>query len=788
MKDDFEGVQFDYQYSFYQHDNSNSTIQNIVTDAGFPTASGGVTDGDTHDFSLILGANTPNGLGNVTMYATVRDVASITQDSRDYSSCALDLDDDNSLVCAGSSTIPDTRVTDFAGGFDFQVDGTDFVPFNSLYNYGPLNHFQRPDKRTTLGAFGHYELNEKAELYAEVNFMDDTSNAQIAPSGAFFITDEIPCGNPLLSAQQFDQLCGQFGLTTGDVQNAYVGRRNVEGGPRNDDLRHTSYRAVVGVRGDIDDNWSYDVFANYGNVILSELYNNELSITRIQRALNATLDTDGNIVCQSVVDGSDPLCVPYNVFQTGGVTQAQTDYLVLPLFSRGETESKQISGFITGDLTDAGVVMPGTNEGASIVLGMEYREDKLVYEPDTGYTSGDGAGQGGPVPSVSGSLDVSEFFGEFSLPLVEDASFADYLRLDLGYRYSDYSTNKSTNTYKVALDWGINENVKVRTSFQIAIRHANVRELFVPQAIGLYNADEDPCAGAEPTFTQAECLNLGVSGDRYGTVADSPAGQYNGLLGGNANLEPEESETISAGIVFTPMDGLDIALDYFSIDVEGAISTISPEVIYDECAAGDATFCAMINRAANQTLWVAPSFVDQTNVNIGFIETSGIDFDVSYEHQVGDMGKLDFSLLGTLLTKWETEPVVGKGVVDCLGFWDRTTCGAQNGNPTPEWRWNLSTAWTTPWNATISGTLRYMGEAEELNDGPTDLDSQTYLDVAISWDVLENTTVRFGMSNLLDEEPPIVPNAPSGSGNGNTFPGSYDYLGRYIFAGVTYTL
>ncbi|MCW8997083.1 MAG: TonB-dependent receptor plug domain-containing protein, partial [Kangiellaceae bacterium] len=357
MKKDFEGVQLDYQYSFYQHDNDNSEIQNLVRSSGFETASGSVSDGDTNDFSIILGANSANGKGNVTAYATIRDIESITQDTRDYSSCALDLDGTD-LVCAGSSTIPDTRVTDFAGGFDFQVDGTDFVPFNSLYNYGPLNHFQRPDERRTAGAFAHYEISNDSEIYAEFNFMDDRSNAQIAPSGAFFVTNQIPCSNPFLSAQQFQQLCGQFGLTVNDIQTAYIGRRNVEGGPRNNDLRHTSYRGVIGVRGDLNENWSYDVFGNYSTVIMSEVYNNDLSTTRIQRALNATTDGGGNIVCQSVVDGSDPNCVPWNVFETGAVTQNMINYLVLPLFADGDTESTQFVGFLSGDLTDAGWVMP----------------------------------------------------------------------------------------------------------------------------------------------------------------------------------------------------------------------------------------------------------------------------------------------------------------------------------------------------------------------------------------------------------------------------------------------
>ena len=785
MKDDFEGVELDYQYSFYQHDNDNGAIQQIVEDAGFPAANGSVTDGDTNNFSIIWGVNSADGKGNVTAYASFRDVEAITQESRDYSSCALNLDGNNNLICAGSGTIPQGRVTDFAGGFDFQVEGDQFVPFNTLYNYGPLNHWQRPDQRRTAGAFAKYEMSDDSELYAEFNFMDDRTNAQIAPSGAFFDTDEIPCGNPLLSAQQFDQLCGQFGLTVNDIQTAYIGRRNVEGGPRNDDLRHTSYRGVIGMRGDLNDNWSYDVFGNYSTVIQNQVYNNDLSITRTARALDAVTDGDGNIVCRSVVDGSDPNCIPWNVFQTGGSTQEAIDYLTLPLFSQGETQTKQAVAFLSGDLTDAGFVVPGTSNGASVVLGLEYREDKLVFQPDAGFTSGDGAGQGGATAGVSGSLDVNEFFGEFSLPVLEDVSFAESLTLDLGYRYSDYSTGKTTDTYKIAMDWEVTDSLKIRGSFQSATRHANIRELFVPQSFGLYNADEDPCAGATPTYTLAQCELQGVTAARYGTIADSPAGQYNQLQGGNPDLDPEDSETKSFGVIFSPMEDFDIALDYFNITLDQAIGTISPEVILRKCSLeANAEFCALINRSSNQTLWVNPSNLIQTNVNTGSLETEGVDFDISYAKEFSDMGRLNMKLIGTYLTDWTTEPVKGEGFIECLGHWDRTSCN----NPTPEWRWNLVSTWTTPWDSTITGTLRYMGEVEELNDGPTDLDAVTYLDVATSWDVLDNVTVRFGINNLLDEEPEIIPNAPSGIGNGNTFPGSYDTLGRYVFAGVTYRL
>ena len=139
-----------------------------------------------------------------------------------------------------------------------------------MYNYQPPNFIQRPDERWTVGAMGHYNFNDALELYSEISYMDNVSDAQIAPSGAFFVTNTLPCGNPLLSAQQFQQLCGQFGLTAADTQTVYIGRRNVEGGFRTNLTNHTSNRIVFGARGEINDAWSYDVHLNTGRVVLAQ--------------------------------------------------------------------------------------------------------------------------------------------------------------------------------------------------------------------------------------------------------------------------------------------------------------------------------------------------------------------------------------------------------------------------------------------------------------------------------------------------------------------------------------
>lgn len=787
-KDNFEGLELNYQHSFFQHDN-DSVIADIVRNTGFELPDSSESDGNADDISVLLGVNTADGRGNISAFASYRDIEAVTQSERDYSACALGGGPD-AFTCGGSSTIPRGRFTDLGaltgvgpGSFDYVVDGNQFVPRaghpDRLYNFAPLNFYQRPDKRRTLGAFGHYKLNEKAELYTELSFMDNRSVAQIAPSGAFFVTDTLNCGNPLMSAQQFQVICGDYGLTTADSQTVFVGRRNVEGGPRQDDLRHTSYRNVFGLRGDINENWSYDVFANFAKVSYIQTYRNDLSSIRIARALDVVPDPSDptQAVCQSVLDGTDPDCVPWNIFQTGGVTQEAIDYLTLPLYGRGDTRQVQISGYVTGDL---GYTLPNAHHSIKTVLGYEFREEGLVFEPDNGFSSGDGAGQGGPIQGVEGKFDVDELFAEASIPLLEGSDIAERIALDLGYRRSEYSTDKKTNTYKVAAEWVVDSNLTFRSSVQRAVRAGNLRELFRPNVLGLFDMSEDPCAGAAPTRSLAECARTGVTASQYGTIADSPAGQYNEITGGNTSLDPEESDTISLGVILNPsfLPDLTVSIDYFDIDVQDAIDSINSEFILTQCLdTGDSLYCDLISRGPTTgTLWIGNDHILSTDINIGFIKTSGFDI-------VGDYnaGNFHFSVVGTLLKKWDEQEVPGSPIIDCIGSW-----GSSCGTPTPKWRHSFRTTWTSPWNMTVSAAWRHIGGVDDLGANEAHFSSQDYIDVATLWNVAEDINVRFGINNLLDKDPPLTSDAgPSIFGNGNTFPGVYDALGRYIFAGVT---
>lgn len=806
MVDDFEGVKLDVQYSGYYHDNNNSSLQRVNEGRGFTPPDGTTTDGEISDISFVIGANLDGGRGNVTAYATYRDIEALRQGERDYSNCALGGTTPADIACGGSSTVPWGRFTDFgtaeavdaagnpiypgASSFDYSVgNGNEFVPFDTLYNYAPDNFFQRPDERYTGGAFARYTINEHVEVYSEVTFMDDRSNAQIAPSGAFFVTSQLSCGNPFLSDQQFDLLCAQNGFTEDDFAPVYIGRRNVEGGARNDDLRHTNFRGVFGARGDINDVWRYDVYGSYAETSYEETYNNDLSSTRVARALNVVADENGNPVCQSVIDGSDPTCVPWNVFQEGAVTDEMLNYLYIPLFARGTVDQKVFSGYVAGDLGNYGIQLPSADTGVNVVLGAEYRSENLDYNPDSGFQTGDGAGQGGPILPVQGGYDVKEFFTELNIPLVENAAFAKELTLDLGYRYSEYdvdtkSDTTTTDTYKVATSWAPTDSLKFRASFNRAVRHANIRELFRPLAIGLFDMNEDPCAGENPTASLEQCARTGVTASQYGRIADSPAGQYNANEGGNVDLAPEESDTYSMGLIYTPefVEDLTVTIDYFDIEIEGAIDS-QPEFILDSCLeTGNPVYCDAVNRnPVSGTLWVGDDNVFSPDSNIGFLATKGFDIQVDYTLGLGDMGSLAFNNVGTYLTEWDRQDAPDAPVTDCLGVW-----GANCGQPIFEFQNNLRATWMTPWQLSLSAQWRYVDSVDDITGNGWDFDDQNYLDISAIWDVTDMMSLRAGVQNVTDEEPPIGPApGPSIRGNGNTFPGTYDALGAYWFLGAT---
>jgi outer membrane receptor protein involved in Fe transport len=827
MKKDFEGVEVTSQYNFYWHENDFSgpgdvklrdTIDalNGTNPAEFALPKDSVTDGEGKELSLMVGVNSGDGRGNLTAYATVFDSDQVLQRDRDYSACSLNQNPVGSFTCGGSSTNAGGRFSDFST-YDFTTDTADafrdYNPATDLYNYGPLNHFQRPERRYSIGAMGHYEFGEHADVYTQLMFNDYESIAQIAPSGNFFSTSTINCDNPFLPAANLADIgCGPAEIAAGSSVTMFIGRRNVEGGGRQQRFANNSFRTVAGVRGAIDDAWGYDASAQYSSVSANTGTHNYFVTSRLVRALNV-IDVGGVPTCRAALDGTDPGCVPWNPFVPNGVTSAQLNYLQANGLQIGRISQEIYNGIITGDLGAYGIKSPMASDGIQLVVGTEYRRDALTNDVDALQVANDLAGAGGAVIGISGATKVLEGFMEARLPIAQDQAYAESLSFDTAYRYSDYNTGQQTDTYKFGLEWAPVADVRLRGSYQRAVRAANIVELFTATGFNLFDAPGDPCgiAAPDPAASAEECIATGVPASFFDGVndaaqrggLDSPAGQYSFQQSGNPALTPEESDTYSYGIVFQPrwVPGLAITVDYFDIQIDDVISTFVPNNTWTACyGQSDAAACSRINRdPLTGSLWVGTGYVDDPNVNLASLSTTGYDVNIGYTGlEMGRFGSLSFNLTGTYLLELITQPAPGIDVhpraditqdwYDCTGFYS-TVCGI----PNPQWRHRFRTSWQTPWDVDLSATWRYYRGVTGLT-GPNDpmpsnqldreLPAENYFDIAANWAVTEKASVALGINNVLDDNPTIS-GAVGTTGNGNTYPQTYDALGRYVFLRAT---
>jgi outer membrane receptor protein involved in Fe transport len=856
MDTTFRGLRIDAQASTFMHDNDASdSILNADVARGFRPPHGNSINGGAQDIAGAFGAGFDDNRGSILAYATYRTEDAVLQASRDYSFCSLAAratrgsgTPPRDFNCGGSATSGAASV--FLKNFTnpHHVAGNQLVPGTVPFNFGPYNYYQRPDERYTLGAFAEYEIAPGAKPYLEAMFMHDQSDAQIAPSGDFFNTSTINCDNPLLSAQQLSVLCAPsnlFGTATDPVTGAtynvafaYIGRRNVEGGGRDDNLEHTSWRVVGGIRGDVLRGLSYDAYYQYGTTRMSQVYLNDFSVTRLGRALDVVANpatggipgvAAGTPVCRAALiaaalgtssPGADANCVPYNIFQTGGVTPAALDYLQTPGFSNGNVNETIANANMTLEGGEYGIQTPWSDRGVALNFGGEYRKESLGFNVDVEFQTNDLAGQGGGTKPVSGSFDVREAFAEVQIPIISH-SFIEEFSITGGYRYSDYKVadnHFSTNTYKLAAELAPIHDVRLRGSYNRAVRAPNVVELFAPQFVAL-GGTVDPCAGpavgglvngtpsgpsaGQPGFTAAQCALTGITPAQFGNITPNPANQYNAFFGGNTDLSPEKADTYTAGLVIQPrwVPGLAFTVDYFNIKVADLISVGIPyQTILTTCL-NSGQLCELIHRAPNGSLWTTPQgFVDQRETNIGGLKTTGFDFNGSYSHRLSGWGTVNVSYVGTILKKLETDTGIAPGggldgKYECQGFFGNT-CGT----PSPKYRHKLRLGFTLPEGLGISGQWRYFSgvDLDVLSNDPdlagtspgeadNRIPAQSYFDLALTARLADRYNFRLGANNILDKEPPLVggevANAPFG--NGNTYPQVYDALGRFLFAGVT---
>ena len=877
----FTGIRFDGNISAYQHNNDCPNIGggvnmceeldrqiNVLNRVGYEYPKGSSWDGRAIDGTVSIGASFDDGRGHALGYFGYRKVKAINQGQRDYSTCTLNASGESS-VCGGSlysregnfllyvpRTPTPTNPSTGTSTFYFNNNG---VLENDVrrYNFGPSNYYQRPDERYTAGAFADYEITPAIKPYLEFMFMDDHTLAQIAPSGNFANTFTINCDNPYLTADPANLaiVCGPENLVNGflgtfplvnstnptagqpplsffDAQGTQyqqgffnVFRRNVEGGPRISDLKHTTYRGVVGVRGDLSNAFSYDAFYQYGATNYTQVYRNEFSAARLARSINVIDDprTPGVVdpVCRSVLDNTDPNCVPYNYF--GTPSAAAVNYLNVFGVIDGRTSEQVANVNFTGQLGELGWKTPWAEDGIGVNAGWEYRKETLKLNPDQEFQTGDLTGQGAPTLPVDGSFKVNELFAEASIPIVQNG-FIDDLSLGAGYRKSWYKLSNGreydTDTYKLSLEFAPIADVRFRGSYNRAVRAPNIIELFSPQFIGL-DGSTDECADITISATDYGCIYqfqaAGIANPVGLSIPGNPSEQYNGLLGGNENLVPEKATTKTVGVVLQPrfVPRFALTVDYWNIKVAGAVQGFGADSIISDCNANStataaAPSCALIHRAPiTGSLWLTPTgFVEDVPSNVGGLKTDGIDINASYSHSLGGFGGLSTSFFGTWLRNYEIDNGISPPF-NCEGLYGTNCSGAavSSSSALPRWRHKFratvddfagvsSLGVSLQWRRVGKVKLETLSDEVALAGGGADqfnnhIKAQNYIDLALTYTLMDKLNLRAGINNIFDKTPPLIPtgngSCPNAACNGNTYVGTWDYLGRYLWAGATLT-
>ena len=765
MRKDFNGVELNIGTSGFMHDNDNSYVADLMDAKGFDYPKGGDgVDGQADTIDLVMGSSFADGKGQATAYVTWRKGSELRQGARDYSSCALN---STGTSCGGSGNaiVPNFYISqrNAAGTLDWDTfeywtldSGSNFVPSDgNIYNYAPINHFMRPDEKWSFGTMMDLQLNDSTELYAEIMATDYNTKAQIAESGTFFAEEYyIDYDSALLNDSQRQALTDTWGLASGDDFAVYIGKRNVEGGPRASVMTNASFRIVLGARGEVQ-GWDYDVNYQKNSVDSSVTYINDFFAPNISAALQAAT---------------------YDVFTYQGVTSEQASGLTGTAMLRADLSTEI---FYAQMSRDTGFSLPTTDSNISVAMGVENRKMSYDRDSDTVFEEGQLLGQGGATKSIAGSFSVTDVFFEAAIPVIEN------LDMELGFRSSDYSTSGNHNTYKVGATYSPSEMVTLRTGYNRTIRSPNITTMFAPQNQGLW-AGSDPCAGDAPTYTAAQCALTGVTAAQYGNIVASPASQYNALYGGNTELDPETADTISFGIVANPVEDLTLSVDWWSVALESAIGSVAASTSIKECAEnGNTALCSLINRGNAGTLWLGTSgYVTSTSTNLGEVNFAGVDVAATYGMALGG-GDLSLKLMGS--KSLEKEVLVLPGVettrYDCNGIANDDQCTG----PNMDWRHTLTANYSKD-DWTVGAAWRYFGKVDYKGTADTlaaagELDAVNYIDLNGSYTLNENVSFSAGARNLLDKETPMVGGGLNPD-NANSY-GNYDVLGRYIYADVT---
>lgn len=782
-------------------------------------------DAGTSRVDLTLGGNFEGGRGNAVLNLGWQDVEGLTQGERSYSRVAQFGD-----TPLGSGTSVPTKIN----GVQYDPATGGVLSPSNTFNYAPFNYFQSPTERYNVFGKAHYEVAPSHEVYANALYSRNTVELQLAPSGMFGDTWLMPLNNPFLPVAFRNQICADqlvpidqatcdaAGAAVNSQDSDYlevpvvVNRRLVEQGNRETAYVTDAFQITGGLRGEISDSLRYDLNYQYGESTRAQTNNNWGLKSLLQDTLRAT---DENTCDPTTNPGIG--CVPINLFGGGDGQNISDGTIAYFNQLNGTTVKTSLAAAIA---SVSGEFDGWTDLPIGWAAGFEWREYTASQNADVAASTQDEVlGTGAPDPLFSGEFDVSEFFLETIVPVVDGVQFEG------GVRLSDYSTSGSSTTWKAGGTWQPIESLKIRAIFQESARSPNIFELFNPPVTGLSNLVFDPCQGVlddgantpNPALQnpdiQAICIAQGAPSATVtgGTIPRPSANQINETQGGNPNLDVETAESLTFGFIITPvgLPGLTASVDFYNIKIEEAITAPTPGDVFDPCfgpgEAGDSfnqanpssPGCALIARnPLNGSLnggGDTPGLITALT-NQGTLESSGIDFRITYDMEVnaGALEGLTFDLIGNYTEELLFQASPTSINRECVGQF------SPNCDPSlPEMTFNFRTTANLGGMGDVSLLWRWQDEMvyEEILSDPfggtgdqyLKMDAANYFD--LSWmkhfDYGSDNTfsVALLIQNVLDEDPPITGSflGATGYNSGNTYPSNYDVLGtRWSLTGT----
>jgi iron complex outermembrane receptor protein len=657
----------------------------------------------------------------------------------------------------------------------------DFKPFDLAtdgFNFAPDNYLQTPQERTAFFVQGRYQITDAISFRSTALYNERRSDQLLAAMPLVFGT----VGSGL----------ARFSIPASNVYNPFGAEifraqfRNTQQ-LRNFAQDNDTFHFAGGFDGSfdlLDRSWSWDATYTYSDNERRDITRGLFDLNRLRTGLGPSFrDANGVARCgtpTAVIAG----CVPINLFQgPDGFTREMIDYASFTAQDTRYLEIHNYSANITGDLFElpAGPL--------SFAAGYEYRREFGFDQPDALISAG--ASTGNIRQPTRGGFSLDEFYAEFNVPILKDLAFAEIFEVAVAARYSDYSNFGDTTNPKFGFRWKPFGDLLVRGNWSKGFRAPSISELFAG------NADSfpqllDPCsASAQPSGAVLDRCRNG-----FGGIAPVPAGyeQNNSQIritgGGNPNLDPERARTRTLGLVYSPswVEGLDLYLDWYSIEVQDFIGVRTGQFIINNCyLLAAASSCALITRAPDGN--VLDLFAGSQNLP-GGTEAEGYDLTLEYRFDT-EYGKFRVnwdtaytSYLGSTLRAPGTN-FIGNYAGSLLAY--------------PRIKSNASLSWTQgDFGATFS--TRYISGLDENCTVPVlfgrpelcsdpdildpwfggtpgnHLDETWYFDLQGTWDAPWNGRVTAGIRNLFDEDPPIAFTAFA-----NSFDWSYDVPGRFVY-------